>query len=197
MVYGVDTSMPNGGTTQYDALIFLCIVTPTVSIGYLIVFLSLQPQAYKHFCAMITCRTYDESLETHRGSLELSVYLDNSARNTMHPKNSESKNNEETSEVNNDNKDDDIELHHCNTRESVLSNRNTDDDNEIQGAAANYWNAKKSIGTDNNDYYYDADDRDEEELFLSLQEEELQLQLQNIHNNNNCHIVNSYHSSSS
>lgn len=89
MVYGTSRVMPNGNTIQYGTIIFLCIVTPTVSIGCLLVVLILQPQAYKCFCAMMTCCPYGESIKTNRnssnrGSLELGMCADSIAVNAMH-----------------------------------------------------------------------------------------------------------------
>lgn len=43
---------------QYDAIVFCVLVTPMISVGYLIIFLFMQPEAMKHFQAMLCCRLY-------------------------------------------------------------------------------------------------------------------------------------------
>lgn len=57
--FGVDIDQDDISTTQYACQIFLTIITPTVSVGYLIVFIIMQPLAYQHFLAMMQCRTLD------------------------------------------------------------------------------------------------------------------------------------------
>lgn len=52
MKYGAEIDQANASATQYDALLFLSIVTPLVSVGYLIIFLLLQPSAYDEFRAL-------------------------------------------------------------------------------------------------------------------------------------------------
>jgi hypothetical protein len=70
--YGVDIDADDPSTQQFACLIFLTIVTPMVSIGYLIIFLMMQPRAYQEFKAMIYCRTYQppttENLDSSRKS---------------------------------------------------------------------------------------------------------------------------------
>jgi hypothetical protein len=60
--YGADVSPSNNAPGAYGCLIFLSIITPTTSVGYLIIFLLMQPKAYDHFKAMICLRTYHEEL---------------------------------------------------------------------------------------------------------------------------------------
>lgn len=43
---------------QYDAIVFCVLVTPMISVGYLVIFLFMQPEAMKHFQAMLCCRLY-------------------------------------------------------------------------------------------------------------------------------------------
>lgn len=48
--YGEDyDNADDASTTQYDSLLFVAILTPLVSVGYLIIFLIMQPSAYKYF----------------------------------------------------------------------------------------------------------------------------------------------------
>lgn len=56
--YGAQVDQSEVSTKQYSAMIFLTVITPTVSVGYLIIFLKMQPHAYEHFKAMCTGRTF-------------------------------------------------------------------------------------------------------------------------------------------
>lgn len=66
--YGYYIDMDDPNPEQYASLIFLTIVTPFVSIGYLIIFLAMQPRAYEEFWQMVYCSHYQpptkESLDT-------------------------------------------------------------------------------------------------------------------------------------
>eukprot|EP01040_Poterioochromonas_malhamensis_P000429 gene429-461_t len=66
--YGYYIDMDDPNPEQYASLIFLTIVTPFVSIGYLIIFLAMQPRAYEEFRQMVYCSHYQpptkESLDT-------------------------------------------------------------------------------------------------------------------------------------
>jgi hypothetical protein len=70
--YGVVIDADDPNTQQFVCLIFLTIVTPMVSIGYLVIFLMMQPRAYQEFKAMIYCRSYQaptaENLDSNRKS---------------------------------------------------------------------------------------------------------------------------------
>jgi hypothetical protein len=57
--YGVDIDTDDPTDQQFASLIFLTIITPFVSIGYLIIFLVMQPNAYKEFKKMVFCRDYE------------------------------------------------------------------------------------------------------------------------------------------
>jgi hypothetical protein len=43
---------------QYDAMIFCILITPTISVGYLVIFLVMQPEAMQHFQALLCCRKF-------------------------------------------------------------------------------------------------------------------------------------------
>jgi hypothetical protein len=58
-------------------MIYLTLVTPLVSIGYLVILCVMQPKAYLHLKAIVTCRPYEE-IETeyfleHQNSLSASL----------------------------------------------------------------------------------------------------------------------------
>lgn len=57
--YGNDATSVNAvPKSQYDAIIFCVLVTPMISVGYLAIFLFMQPEAMEHFKAMLCCRTF-------------------------------------------------------------------------------------------------------------------------------------------
>ncbi len=64
--YGADIDQIDANPTQYASLIFLTIITPSVSIGYLVIFLVMQPDAYYTFKAMVMCRDPRDSMEETR-----------------------------------------------------------------------------------------------------------------------------------
>lgn len=56
--YGAAISPSDSSADKYACLLFLTIITPIVSLGYLIIFLVMQPNAYEHFVALMTCRDF-------------------------------------------------------------------------------------------------------------------------------------------
>lgn len=60
--YGSNVSASNASSDEYACLIFLSLITPFVSVGYLIIFLMMQPKAYEHFKALIKCQIHEEEL---------------------------------------------------------------------------------------------------------------------------------------
>lgn len=56
--YGATIDVDNPSPDQFASLIFLTIVTPFVSIGYMVIFIVMQPDAYQHFLAMFGCGSY-------------------------------------------------------------------------------------------------------------------------------------------
>eukprot|EP01039_Chlorochromonas_danica_P017104 gene17104-20329_t len=54
--YGTDFDQQNVSNTEYSAMIFSALITPTVSIGYLFIFLAMQPNAYREMEALFFCR---------------------------------------------------------------------------------------------------------------------------------------------
>jgi len=60
LTYGPYMEYHNVSTEQYSSLIFLSIITPIVSIGYLVIFIIMQPSGYEHCKALLTCQPYDE-----------------------------------------------------------------------------------------------------------------------------------------
>lgn len=64
--WGVDIDqVNNAGETQYASLMFLTVITPMVSVGYLAIFLLMQPDAYNHLMAMLQCRTYQKEMNNN------------------------------------------------------------------------------------------------------------------------------------
>lgn len=62
--FGFDFSATNETLLQYSTSILMAILCPLASIGYLIIFLSIQPQAYLHLKSRIfTCKRYVETPE--------------------------------------------------------------------------------------------------------------------------------------
>jgi hypothetical protein len=57
-VYGIEIDQTSASSQQYTALILLTVITPFVSVGYLCIFLYMQPEAYGHFVAMLRCQSY-------------------------------------------------------------------------------------------------------------------------------------------
>lgn len=55
--YGTDFEQQNVSDTEYSAMIFSAVITPTVSIGYLFIFLAMQPNAYREIEALFCCRS--------------------------------------------------------------------------------------------------------------------------------------------
>jgi hypothetical protein len=75
--YGVNIDVDDPTQEQFASLIFLTIITPMVSIGYLIIFLVMQPRAYLEFKRMIFCKEYDEPIENStKGDDEVSQNRD-------------------------------------------------------------------------------------------------------------------------
>lgn len=54
--YGTNFGDEKVDTVEYSSMILAAIVTPAVSVGYMIIFLIMQPNAYKHFKALIFCQ---------------------------------------------------------------------------------------------------------------------------------------------
>ena len=55
--YAVSFNPPVVTRTQFIAQLFLAIVTPSASVGYFIIFIRMQPNAYQEFIKLITCQT--------------------------------------------------------------------------------------------------------------------------------------------
>eukprot|EP01033_Poteriospumella_lacustris_P001235 gene1235-899_t len=53
--YGPKTDNDDFSDTQYAAQIFAVAITPVVSVGYLLIFLVMQPDAYRHFVQLCCC----------------------------------------------------------------------------------------------------------------------------------------------
>lgn len=51
-------SLQDVSSRQYAAMVFCVLVTPMMSVGYLGIFLFMQPEAMEHFKALVFCRTY-------------------------------------------------------------------------------------------------------------------------------------------
>jgi hypothetical protein len=69
--YGSGAYVVVDGTdaTEYACIIFLSVITPSVSVGYLIIFLVMQPKAYDHFKALIFCQPLSVTEELQDNSL--------------------------------------------------------------------------------------------------------------------------------
>lgn len=51
-------SLQDVSSRQYAAMVFCVLVTPMMSVGYLGIFLFMQPEAMEHFKALVFCRKY-------------------------------------------------------------------------------------------------------------------------------------------
>jgi hypothetical protein len=56
-VYGFSIDNPHPTKTQFASMLVISIITPLVSVGYLIIFLTMQPDAYQQFKRLIRCKT--------------------------------------------------------------------------------------------------------------------------------------------
>jgi hypothetical protein len=87
--YGMNIDQDDVNTTQYACLIFLTIITPSVSIGYLIIFLVMQPDAYRTFEAMMLCRerrdSFDGDEPDNYRSKDFPVNSDNNSSDPVPP----------------------------------------------------------------------------------------------------------------
>ena len=54
--YGADIDNNYSDSNKFACLMFVTIITPMTPVGYLIIFLTMQPQAYIHFIALMTCQ---------------------------------------------------------------------------------------------------------------------------------------------
>lgn len=59
--YGPKTDNDDFSDTQYAAQIFAISITPVVSVGYLVIFLVMQPDAYRHFVNLCYCRWTEDA----------------------------------------------------------------------------------------------------------------------------------------
>lgn len=66
MVYNFDFDPSHATENQFIAQCFVAILTPSASVGYLIIFLIMQPHAYECFLAMLCCRVYDPRTKQHQ-----------------------------------------------------------------------------------------------------------------------------------
>ncbi len=58
--YGAYMDYHDATTEQYVCLIYLSIITPIASLGYLVILVVMQPQAYDHCKALLLCQAYDD-----------------------------------------------------------------------------------------------------------------------------------------
>lgn len=61
-IYGFDTSGATSNPTQYGWLLGVAIVTPFVSVGYLLIFLVMQPEAKRQFVDLLCMRPINNTL---------------------------------------------------------------------------------------------------------------------------------------
>lgn len=61
-IYGFDTSGATSNPTQYGWLLSVAIITPFVSVGYLFIFLVMQPEAKRQFVDLLLIRPINNSL---------------------------------------------------------------------------------------------------------------------------------------
>lgn len=52
LAYGLDYDPTHPGDIRYSSLLFMVVITPLVSVGYFVVFLWMQPKAWKHLCSL-------------------------------------------------------------------------------------------------------------------------------------------------
>jgi hypothetical protein len=66
--YGARFDVDDADNLKYSSMIFASVITPTVSIGYLFIFLIMQPNAYLKFKNMLLCRASLEEEEINHGA---------------------------------------------------------------------------------------------------------------------------------
>lgn len=66
--YGDDIDSGTEDPGRFGCLIFLTIITPMVSVGYLVIFLAMQPNAYKYLKAGLQCREMDADTDAASGT---------------------------------------------------------------------------------------------------------------------------------
>lgn len=64
LAYGLDYDPTHPGDIRYSSLLFMVIITPLVSVGYLIVFLWMQPKAWRYLCSVFCCETSNRETMT-------------------------------------------------------------------------------------------------------------------------------------
>lgn len=58
--YGTAVGEDDANNTEYAALIFLTVITPMVSVGYLLIFVMMQPNAYRQLKQLLSCSPQDK-----------------------------------------------------------------------------------------------------------------------------------------
>jgi hypothetical protein len=183
--YGFDFRVTEAEHNQsrYAALMFTAIITPTVSVGYLILFLTIEPNAYDCFKEIFCCSSSSSSSsnrqhnnndnKSQNDSLTISSNLDSS----LDPSNI-------------------CEVNSNGIRESIVSENNRLTDYRYNSESSIYrysWNVFRSsvanffIPTDEIDY----DNRTEDEIFAIINESQSSI----IHLNGSITITNPLRSS--
>lgn len=67
LAYGLDYDPTHPGDIRYSSLLFMVVITPLVSVGYLVVFLWMQPKAWRHLCAVFRWEASNRETMTSNG----------------------------------------------------------------------------------------------------------------------------------
>jgi len=158
--YGFDfrVSEAEHNQSRYAALMFTAIITPTVSVGYLILFLTIEPNAYNCFKEIFCC----------------SGSSSNSSK-TQHNENYNNNTTTNNNDNNNDKSQNDSLATSSNFDSATATTNNTSDpsnNNKSNGIREYSWNVFRDsitnffIPTDEIDY----DNRTEDEIFAIINE---------------------------
>ena len=168
--YGFDFSVTEAEHNQsrYAALMFTAIITPTVSVGYLILFLTIEPNAYDCFKELFCCGSSSSSKRQHNKSQNDSLRASSNFEGTT-----------TTTTTNNTTDPSNMcELNSSGIRESIDSDNNRQTDYRYQSESSMYrhsWNVFRSSIAD---FFIPADEKDfdnrtEDEIFAIINENQL------------------------
>jgi hypothetical protein len=177
--YGFDfrVSEAEHNQSRYAALMFTAIITPTVSVGYLILFLTIEPNAYDCFKEIFCCSGSSSSSKTQHNE-NTTTTTTNNDKSQNDSLTTSSNFDSATATTNNTSDPSNMcELNNSNgIRESIIvSENNRLTDYRYNGESSMYrysWNVFRSsitnffIPTDEIDYY----NRTEDEIFAIINE---------------------------
>ena len=182
--YGFDFRVTEAEHNQsrYAALMFTAIITPTVSVGYLILFLTIEPNAYDCFKEIFCCSGSSSSSKTQHNNYNNNTTTTNNNDNNNNKSQNDSlatSSNFDSATATTNNTSDPSDMSELNNsngiRESIISENNRLTDYRYNSESSMYrysWNVFKSsitnffIPTDEIDY----DNRTEDEIFAIINE---------------------------